>query len=197
MPSRTRTSAVTIRPISRLCYLKRDRLTNSKIGSEPFAVRACIVSADCKSDFAMLACATNPFQCLASSHAIRWAADRCFSTSESLLVFLDCGGAADRRDLAGARYGDSAIGWAGALAARHAVAGVRTRLRVRHSLGSWDLRLDLRHHASLRRAARAGCRAGAGLVLYVVGALFRNVRAAAGGGWVGPFCLGLRPAAPR
>src|SRR5260370_5928799 len=165
MPSRTRTSAVTIRPISRLCYLKRDQLTNSRIGSEPFAVRACIVSADCKSDFAMLGCATNPFQCLASGHAIRGAADHYFSTSESLLVFLDCGGADDRRDLAGARSGDSATGSAGALAARHAVAGLRTRLRVRHSLVSWDLLLDFRHHAPLRPAARSSRLAGSGLVL--------------------------------
>src|SRR6202040_887935 len=60
---------------------------------------------DCESDFAMLACATNPFQCLASGRAVCRAADRHFSASESLLVLLDRGGAAHRCDLAGAGSG--------------------------------------------------------------------------------------------
>src|SRR6266403_3417279 len=140
-----------------------------------------------KSDFAMLACATNPFQFLASGHAIRGAADHYFSTSESLLVLLDCGGAADGRDLADAHSGDSAAAArrSGAFAARHALAGVRTRLRVWNSLVCWDLLLDLRHHASLRRHADSGRGVGAGLVLHVCWPLSRDVRAAGGrDGWV-------------
>jgi len=130
----------------------------------------------------MLTCATNPFQCLVSGPAVRWAADRYFSASESLRVLMDCGGAADRRDLAGARSGSSATatGQPSAFAARHAVAGIRTGLRVRNSLVRWNLLLGLRHHAPLWRAADSGRRAGADLVLHVYRALPRNVRAAAG-----------------
>jgi hypothetical protein len=55
-----------------------------------------------ESDFVMLACATNPFKCLVSGNNISWIADRYFPSSESLLVFMDCSGAADGWDLAGA-----------------------------------------------------------------------------------------------
>src|ERR1700682_1569722 len=82
---------------------------------------------DCASDFAMLTCATNPFQCLASGRAVCRATDRHFSASESLLVLVARGGAADCGDLAGAGSGDSATAArrSGASAARHAIAGVR------------------------------------------------------------------------
>src|SRR6266404_7106553 len=95
----------------------------------------------CESDFAMLTCATNPLPCVASGRAVSRAADRHFSTSESLLVLVDCGGSADRCDLAGARSGDSATATrrSGASAAGHAVAGVRGGLRVRDPLVCRDL----------------------------------------------------------
>ena len=130
----------------------------------------------------MLACATNPFQCLVARPAIRWAANRHLSASESLLVLVDRGGAADRRDLAGARSGDPASGSSssGAFVASLAVAGVRTGLRVRDSLVCRDVLLGLRHHAPLWRAADSGRCAGADLVLHVCRAVSRAVRAAAG-----------------
>src|ERR1700686_5820912 len=67
-----------------------------------------VILSDCASDFAMLTCATNPFQCLATGRAVSRAADRHFSASEPVLVIVDCGDASDRRDLAGAGSGDSA-----------------------------------------------------------------------------------------
>src|SRR5580704_19657168 len=100
---------------------------------------------DCESDFAMLTCATNVFQCLASGCAVCRAADRHFSASESLLVVVDCGGATDRCDLAGAASGDSATATrrSGAFAAGHAMAGVCAGLPVRDSLVCRNLLLDL------------------------------------------------------
>ena len=68
-----------------------------------------------------------------------------FSAAESLLVFVGCGGAAAGCDLAGACSGDSATATrrSGAFDASHAVAGVRTGLRVRDSVVCRDLLLDL------------------------------------------------------
>src|SRR5271170_1665440 len=52
------------------------------------------VGAVWQSDFAMLTCATNFFQRLVSGDALIRAADRNFPTARSVLVFVDCGGAA-------------------------------------------------------------------------------------------------------
>src|ERR1035441_4924538 len=75
------------------------------------------------------------------------------SAAGAVWAGLGRGGAAARRDSAGPRSGDSATatGRSGALAASHAVAGVRAGLRLWDSLVSRDLLLDLRHHAPLWR----------------------------------------------
>src|SRR6202140_5900632 len=66
-----------------------------------------VILSDCASDFAMLTCATNPFQCLATGRAVSRAADRHFSASEPVLVFVDRAGAAHRCALEGAGPGYS------------------------------------------------------------------------------------------
>src|SRR5258708_7460181 len=70
--------------------------------------RRGVILSDSASDFAMLTCATNPFQCVATGGVVSRAADRHFSAFESPLVVVDRGGAVDRRDLAGALSGDTA-----------------------------------------------------------------------------------------
>src|SRR5208282_5685924 len=95
--------------------------------------------------------AQNPPKGLGAGARVGDPAGRDLSAAGDVWAVVDCGGAAAGRDLAGPRSGDSAIGWAGALAARHAMAGVRTGLRVRDSVVCRDVLLDFRHHASLWR----------------------------------------------
>ena len=108
------------------------------------------------------------------------------SAAGALWAGLGRSGAAAGRDLAGACSGDSTTATAnersGAFAARHALAGVRAGLRVRHSVVCRGLLLGLRHHAPLWRDADSGRRAGDDLVLHVCRALSRDVRTAAGFG---------------
>lgn len=134
----------------------------------------------CDSNFAMLACAANLSQCLASANNISRAADRHFSTFEPLCVLVDCGSAAAGRHLTSTRSRNFAIGWGRAIAACNALARISAGLRVRHSLVCRDLLLDLRHHASLWRPARSYSRARLNLILHVCRAVSRAVRHAAG-----------------
>jgi len=134
------------------------------------------------SNFAMLACAANLPQCLASANNISRATDRHFPTFEPVCVVLDCGGAAAGRHLTSALYRNFAIGWARAIAACDALAGISVGLRVRHSLVCGDLLLDLRHHASLRWAADSNSGARVDLILHVRRAVSRTIRSAVGTG---------------
>ncbi len=99
---------------------------------------------------------------------------------------MDCGGAADRCHFALPRSRDSAAATAtrrsSAAAARHALAGICVGLLMRHPVVCRNLLLDLRHHAPLWWPADSSRDAGAGFVLYVRGALPRDVRAVAGFG---------------
>src|SRR5258708_37481376 len=60
-----------------------------------------VILSDCASDFAMLTCATNPFQCVATGRVVSRAAGRHLSAFEALLVGLARGVAADRDIIAG------------------------------------------------------------------------------------------------
>src|SRR5260221_6162950 len=63
--------------------------------------RRGVILSDSASDFAMLTCATNPFQCVATGGVVSRAAGGHFSPFESPLVFLESGGAVGRRRLSG------------------------------------------------------------------------------------------------
>src|SRR5208282_2888025 len=138
---------------------------------------------DSGTDFAILARAANPFECVGTGAGVGGPAGCDLPAAGAVWAGLGRGGSAAGRDLAGTRSRDSATASArersGAFAARYAVAGVRTGLRVRHSLVCRDLLLDLRHHAPLWRNATSGRRAGADSFLHVCRALSRDVRAAA------------------
>src|SRR5258706_10939463 len=69
--------------------------------------RRGVILSDCASDFAMLTCATNPFQCVATGGVVRRASGRPFSAFESSLVVLDRGGAGVCRVLCGEISGDT------------------------------------------------------------------------------------------
>ena len=132
------------------------------------------------SNFAMLACAANLSQCLASANNISRAADRHFPTFEPVCVLVDRGNAAAGRDLRSALSRNFAIGWGRAIAACDALARISVGLCVRHSLVCGDLLLDLRHHASLWWAADSNGGARLDLVLHVCRAVSRAIRPAAG-----------------
>src|SRR5271154_2606564 len=135
-------------------------------------------------NFAMLACATNLFQCLVLSLAVGRAADRYLSAPWPLRLGLDRGCSSADRYFANACPRDSATksGGAGAAVARHAVARVCAGLSLRDSLVRRDLLLDLRHYAPLRRYADSGGRRHFDSILHVCRALSRPVRTAAGSG---------------
>ena len=145
-----------------------------------FEYEARSIVARNSSAFAILMRAQNPPKCVGTGAGVGSPAGCDLSAAGVVLAGLGRGGAADRCDLAGARSGDSAIGWSGAFAARRAVAGIPAGLQVRDFVVCRDLLLDLRHHAPLWRAADSGRRAGADFVLHVRRALSRDVRAAAG-----------------